>query len=252
MKRKILLIENQKRQFDHIKNGLSNFEVFPYETEYISIIDLVRIWVNDGYTNFDAPVVDNDVLKYRDFAIEKLKSYIQEKKIEFIIMDYILGPDHCKTGIDLATEISQDANLKDKPILFFSKMEENNKTRLKDWSNLKNSCDKFTDKNWLPKGYSNLDLFFENTGDKRNSYLDILVERVDLLIKEPKLEKVISRLETSKEHFSTTELYLDKCDHLKRLIQNKSDRHDGLLDEILNKNDINYGDIERWIVQVKD
>lgn len=145
-KRNILLIENQKFQFDKIIDFdcLKIYNIYPSESCYIKFIDNVRVWVNNQYKP-----------NYREKAINYLKDFIEQNKIEMIIMDHILGGAyHCFTGIDLAEEINRSKSVENcMPVLFLSKTEHNEKNRMFKYENYKKIYPEDICTKWIHKGY---------------------------------------------------------------------------------------------------
>lgn len=122
--RKILIIENQKFQYDLIKKNLEEYDYFPANGEFILFTDHVRVWINKQYN-----------IGYRDKAWEYIENYIDSKEIELIVMDHILGgAHHCLTGIELATKLNKKRDEKSEeaiPVFFLSKTEHNQESRVK-------------------------------------------------------------------------------------------------------------------------
>ncbi len=122
-KRNILVIENQYVQFCKIYGylNIAGYKVYPEskEEDFIKFIDNVRVWINEQ---------NKQTLKNK--AIKIIKDYINENKIELILMDHILGgPHYCKNGIDLAIELDKDVKIKKLPIIFLSKTPNEDKER---------------------------------------------------------------------------------------------------------------------------
>ncbi len=158
-KRKILLVENQKFQFDKIIgfNCLIYYDLFPNENNFIRFIDNVRVWVNSEY-----------FAGYRNNALKYIKDFINENNIELIIMDHILGGAyHCLTGVDLAEEINRDKNIDDcMPVLFLSKTEQNEKHRMTKYENYKKKYPEDICTKWIHKGYFGDEILSEEYFEK--------------------------------------------------------------------------------------
>jgi hypothetical protein len=169
-KRKIVIIENQKSQFNDIYTTLKNeYQIIPNEEDFIGFMDHVRVWINQQY--------DED---YRDIAIESIKTKCND--VDLIIMDYSIGgAHHCETGIELASkllEINNDLNF-----LFFSKIAENDRKKNIAFEKLKNSYSHISENNWLNKGYFNFNLFQYDIADNENKYLkEVLLSRIKQVI----------------------------------------------------------------------
>jgi len=158
-KRKILLIENQKFQFNTIIdfNCLKYYDLFPLESSYILFIDNVRVWVNNQYKS-----------DYRVKAINFVKDFIKQNQIELIIMDHILGGAyHCLTGIDLADEINKNKNIDNcMPVLFLSKTEQSEKNRMTKYENYKKKYPEDICTKWIHKGYFGDEILSEEYFEK--------------------------------------------------------------------------------------
>jgi len=158
-KRKILLVENQKFQFDKVVDFdcLECFDLFPNKNNYIVFIDNVRVWVNREYLS-----------DYRNKALSYIKDFIINNNIEFIIMDHILGGAyHSLTGIDLAEEINCDKNMDNcMPVLFLSKTEQSEKKRMKKYENYKKKFQEDKCTKWIHKGYFGDEILNEDYFEK--------------------------------------------------------------------------------------
>ncbi len=147
MDKNILIIENQVLQFEIISLLLlkGGIQPFPSDSsdEYVNFIDHIRIWVNDEYLSH-----------HRDLAFSYLTSYIENNRINLVLMDYKLGgAHHCKTGIDLAEELNNfrlENNQELLPVYFLSKTELNDRKREERFNNYKGKFDKTE---WIHKGY---------------------------------------------------------------------------------------------------
>lgn len=150
MKKNILIIENQRFEFDTIFNFLSKYEVdsereydvFPKKDSFSKFMDYVQVIINIDYKE-----------KYVKKAKDYLKNFIVEKSINIILMDYILAGQHCKTGIGLAEVINdtrKEEQEKEIPIVFFSKTELNNERKSKEEEKYKTKYELYE---WRPKGY---------------------------------------------------------------------------------------------------
>jgi CheY-like chemotaxis protein len=163
MKKNILIIENQKSEFELISKYLSDYESnsekqynsFPLDDDYSTFMDNIQVLINNDYSD-----------KYQQKAKEYLKEFIETKSIDIILMDFILAGQHCKTGVELAITINdlRKADSKDViPICFFSKTVLNDERRSEKEENYKRKFNLF---NWIPKGffgYEHLEKdYFEN------------------------------------------------------------------------------------------
>lgn len=155
---KVLIIENQQREFEKTRIELEKYEVPPkYKVLYVihnesndkftNLATKFRIWVNERYGK-----------KYREKALNYILGLAKEADI--IIMDYIIGGSHnCLTGIDLAEELVKkikEEKGKVLPVLFLSK--DKQVDRHKEYEKfIKNLCGE-TDislmTRWITKGYS--------------------------------------------------------------------------------------------------
>ncbi len=113
--RTILLIENQYRQFLKIKKYLNDagFNVYPLCQDFISFIDLIRVYLNPRYGGIQSG-------SRRDGAFQEIVAYIGEIQFDVIIIDYILVGCHvAETGIFLAKKLRKQGI--DTPIIFLSR-----------------------------------------------------------------------------------------------------------------------------------
>jgi hypothetical protein len=129
----ILLIENQKKQFDHIYNCFqkddlsSQYRIFPANTDFVKFIDYVRVWVNENYSKYDSNNINHANATYREVAMNNIIKTIHDNDIKILLMDYKLGAAYLsKTGIDLATEVNTLLN-NQLPVVFISKDQKNEK-----------------------------------------------------------------------------------------------------------------------------
>jgi hypothetical protein len=151
-KRKILLIENQVKQFEKIHKALDMYEVFPAhdnnekeaereDQEYLAIMDRIRIYLTNTYSD-----------DRKKEAINYLRDYIIANQIEVYIIDLILlGTSEGGNGISLATRLQSDEVLEILPIVFLSgnpRHMENIETELKG----------VTRYDWVEKGYGGVNL----------------------------------------------------------------------------------------------
>lgn len=159
----ILVIDNQKWQFDSIYGSLSrgNFEefpgktldVFPDKSGYIEFIERVRINVNTKYPE-----------QYIKESFQYILNCIETWKIDLIVMDYKLGAAYtCHTGVDLAMKINNEREENNKqllPVIFFSKTEQNDLKRTSK-NDQYNKRFPLTSK-WVAKNYFGYEMFAES------------------------------------------------------------------------------------------
>lgn len=172
-KRKILIIENQYKQYEKILGYLKNeYEVYPKnKDEYIKFIDKVRVWINEEYHEDFINIALAEIVK----QIVKCEEGTNNK-IELILMDHILGgPHHCKTGIDLAIKLDENKTIKHIPIVFLSKTPDEEKNRLTGYESYKK---KKSVTGWIHKGYFGEEIlkknyFKKNVTDKLPGFFEM-------------------------------------------------------------------------------
>lgn len=155
LKNRLLLIENQKTQFINLRKKLCDYDVYPeYDVheggktdKYDHLMDWVRVWANAGYKSVR-----------RETVLENIKSYIKEKDVELIIMDYkICGSHDGYSGIDLATVIEN--NDRKLPVLFLSRIPANSKE-------LEREQNVINKEHWIEKGYAGMNILEDHYFDK--------------------------------------------------------------------------------------
>jgi hypothetical protein len=149
MEDRVLIIENQRSEFDIISKFLSNpdgnnkkYQVFPEEKSFSEFMNNIHVVINKDYNE-----------KYVKIAQCYLMKFINDKSIDIILMDFILGGQHCKTGIRLAEVINDERKNNGNgeiPIVFFSKTVSEDKRKTKDEEAYK---EKYKLYKWAPKGY---------------------------------------------------------------------------------------------------
>lgn len=143
----ILVVDNQYKQFKNIISLFKNEgykNVFPEctESEFIELIDNVKVWINEQYNS-----------AYRTYAIENIMNYIKMHKIDLIIMDYKLGGAYDSlTGIDLAMKINKHNNL-EIPVIFLSRTPQPEEKRQRKYEDYKMEFHRHL---WVHKGYLGL------------------------------------------------------------------------------------------------
>jgi CheY-like chemotaxis protein len=146
MKRKILIIENQKTQFDEfyeIFKEFKNYEIIPDRENFLSFITKVRKYVNTNYPN-----------QFRDAGFDSI--FEDAKTADLILMDYKLGASFkCLSGIWLAKDINKkiktlNNGITSLPIVFMSKDQENTKKISDELTNYEKD---FKNYKWVHKGY---------------------------------------------------------------------------------------------------
>lgn len=138
----ILIVENQRTQFDKIRENLRNkgYSAFP-DCNVEEFINCVKVWVNEEYPD-----------AYKKTAFEKICDQIERQQIDLILMDHILGGGcKCKTGIDLARAINSERKGAELPVLFMSRTEESEKRRLMDYNQYTADFPQLS--KWLHKGF---------------------------------------------------------------------------------------------------
>lgn len=141
---KVLLVENQKKQFDLIRESLirNSIDVLPTEEQFSVFLSWVRIALNNRYK---AP---------RQLeATEKIHEFIAKNNVALAIIDHnLIGMAlSAQNGIDLAIEISSRKQTGSLPFLFLSRTQQSDKSvmsmlrKLKDFSG--------SSFEWMSKGY---------------------------------------------------------------------------------------------------
>ena len=150
--KKILLIENQYRQFIKIKTYLNNvgYTVCPTDEvgdPFNEFIDYVRIYLNPRYGGIEEK-------SRRKEVIERIVKEINTEDFDALIIDYILVGNHVsKTGIFLAETLRD--NKVTTPIIFLSR-EKSNQPKI--INNLKEKLEPFE---WIHKGYDGREILDE-------------------------------------------------------------------------------------------
>jgi hypothetical protein len=177
MRGKILIIENQIRQFEDIFRTLtsSGYKVGPAIGEFKCFIDAIRVFLNPRYG-----------CDRRDAALKEVLAAVKDLSPDILIIDHILvGNDSSQNGIDLAVRLRKEKFFM--PIAFFSR------TIANDFSIIENLPRVEEIKVWLPKAYwggINLDdTLFKNLVVPE---LDKLIQRSGLLMMENFINKEMS------------------------------------------------------------
>lgn len=177
--KKILLIENQYLQFRSIRAELQQhyreeIELHPKynaadmeldRSEYVKIIDRVRVALSERYGTPENQVALND-----------LTDLIIHNHYHLIIIDHkLIGYDNAPTGIELATRL-RDNNIRT-PILFLSRTPENRSDVVERRRSMLAPYD------WVSKGYSDHDLM-------ESGYInESVITKIDRLLKHNRLEE---------------------------------------------------------------
>jgi hypothetical protein len=187
-KRKILIIENQEFQYSELLHHLEKldclkkYDFYPTKDDYVCFIDNVRVWVNKEYK----PNYITDALNY-------LNKFIVDKKIELILVDHILGgAHHCFTGIRLAEALNETRTTSNTvlPVIFISKTEHTDKTRITDFESYKSKYPNTS--KWVHKGYFG-DVILEPEFLKKN-----VVPEIEKLLKKSLATRIIEKLNEKK------------------------------------------------------
>lgn len=173
MSTNILIIDNQKMQFEDIFDYLvepgdaPEYVCFPKKTplsekerdeqrskgviDYDIFTDWVRIFLNKA--------------RYNERAEEmrkKLENYILSNQIHLMIIDYKLGGNHqCQTGVELAAEFQKlGENGENFPVIFLSRTPENFSQRLR------TKLAPIAKYKWTEKGFASVGLMDETYFNK--------------------------------------------------------------------------------------
>lgn len=128
-KKNILVIENQQCEFECIADFLKkDYNVYPATDDFLKFINNVHVALNKQYHK-----------AYRGLALGYIKSIVigkgkpfgNERPVDLILMDHILGGAHyCHTGIDLANYLNSDRKNNPIPVVFLSRTSQDDKKKL--------------------------------------------------------------------------------------------------------------------------
>jgi len=150
--KKILLIENQYRQFNRIKTYLNGtrYTVFPKDEEsdtFDEFINYVRIYLNPRYGG------TNEGSRRKD-VFERIVNKIKRGNFDLLLIDYILvGCSAGLTGIFIAKEL-RDIGITT-PIIFLSR-EKSNQPEIT--NNLNKNLEPYE---WIHKGFDGREILDE-------------------------------------------------------------------------------------------
>jgi hypothetical protein len=140
-KKRILLIDNQKSQYQKIAGLLTGYEIFPGD-EYDEFLNLVRIWVTVTYKQ-----------ERQKLVIKMIIKKIEEWGIDLFILDYkIAGNIGGSTGIFLGQRLA--AEFSSVPIIYLSRTPYNSKELGDEKYHVKAE-------QWVEKGYTGLNILDE-------------------------------------------------------------------------------------------
>jgi len=154
---KILLIENQHRQFQTITDLLRKFlpspVIFPSDGEYVGFIDRIRVYLNLNYHE-----------SIRTRVLEDIKTNVKDFNPDIFIIDHILvGCHKSQTGLDLAIKLGTLGF--DQPIIFLSRTLDSEESVMTKLPYVKSQCE------WVHKGYAGkgvlVEEYFEGEVAKR-------------------------------------------------------------------------------------
>ena len=148
---RILLVENQKTQFEKIFRILNagEIEVRPSLEEYDHFMDWVRIWANPGYNQ-----------TYQDQMFARLQALITKEAIRLFILDYKLsGSKDGRTGLGLAESLTKSCQVNPKHIILLSRLPRNSPELEAEWV----LVDQYW---WIEKGYGGNTVLEENYIEK--------------------------------------------------------------------------------------
>ena len=158
----------------HKINAQKAYNVFPESGHFSMFMNNIHVITNNDY------IVDNNY-DYQRKAESYLFNYINNHSIDIILMDYILGGQHCITGIDLAKVINVNRNRGDNnkiPIVFLSKIELNDKSKSE-------AEEKYIYLfKWAAKGYFGYEHLEEDYFKKK-----VITEGIEYLLQENKKRK---------------------------------------------------------------
>jgi hypothetical protein len=217
---KIVLIENQKAQFDIISNLFRNepgsdinYEIFPKEKEFTLFIDSIKVYLNQYYK----PEHNKSALLKIINMINNFKLNTQDntEPNAFIIDHKLVGCHKSLSGIDLAIELRSNPGYKDQPMIFLSRTSRSDPKVMEGLPNLTGEHE------WIPKGYAGKEILDEEYFKKK--VLDIIPD----LIKESMQKSVVNLMIALREKISLifsmhnkrnlekSREILDKYDHTK-------------------------------------
>lgn len=149
---KIVLIENQKVQFDTISSLFRDrpgsnihYEIFPKEKDYTLFLDCIKVYLNEYYK----PV-------HNAFALKRLIDMIHNFRLDqdntephvFIIDHKLVGCHKSLSGIDLAIELRNNQGFKVQPMIFLSRTSKADPKVMEGLPHLSGIHE------WIPKGYA--------------------------------------------------------------------------------------------------
>lgn len=138
--KRILLIDNQKTQYQKIAGKLNEYQIFP-GPEYNDFMNWVRIWVTVTYSGPRQKLVFAEII-----------NKIRQWNIDLFILDYkIAGNTEGSTGIFLGQRLKAEFN---KPIIYLSRTPYNSKDLGDEKYHVKQE-------NWIEKGYTGLNILDE-------------------------------------------------------------------------------------------
>ncbi|MDB5141656.1 MAG: hypothetical protein JWQ66_369 [Mucilaginibacter sp.] len=217
-KQQILVIENQRIQYETLAERLPEYHILPVMADYSEMTDCVRIWLNERYSP-----------EWRDQVFSHLLSMIEQwDKIDLLIIDYKLSGCHDgHTGMKLAEDFRKTELLKDIPILFLSRTPENEEMVMDELKKISNA-------HWIPKSYAgalNLDrVYFDKQVKKMLPQLiqqpekDRLLNILETLINKRLFEDIKEQLTTFRDSYATTSHMSDSQHELVERMFNLGER----------------------------
>lgn len=215
---KIVLIENQKTQFDTISDLFRDkpgpnihYEIFPKEGEFTLFIDNIKVYLNQYYKS-----------EHNKSALKKLIEIIHNFKLDtqdnsepdaFIIDHKLVGCHKSLSGIDLAIELRNNHGYQEQPMIFLSRTSKADPRVMEGLPHLSGVHE------WIPKGYAGKEILDEEYF--KNNVLDIIPKLINESLQRSVIDLMVSLQEKISLIFSRhqnklsgdAKEILDKYDH---------------------------------------
>lgn len=165
---KVLLIENQKTQFDSIKKLLTDndIEVLPDEQDYKNLISNIKVILQGWkfYRGQGGQYPENR----KEFALTNFNDFIIIQKPDVIFIDYRLsGSEDSGNGLDLAKLIRDMVNT---PIIFLSRHSLNNSDIDREYKRYNIFYSFWVEKGYAGQALNEQEYFKKNVINKIHSY----------------------------------------------------------------------------------
>jgi len=167
---KIILIENQKTQFDKIVNFFSkyngNYFIYPNNSNYQEFTDRIRVYLNTNYYK-----------ELREKILTDIFKCIEEFKPDIFIIDHVLvGCYNASTGLDFALRLRENGF--QQPIIFLSRTLESDEKVMNELPKIGGN------KIWVSKGYAGKEILQEEYFKKE------VLEKIPSLLQKDEFDKI--------------------------------------------------------------